>query len=561
MVKTAQRLFICLFALFCLPLFAKELPNYHIGDTASADITTPVALDVTDSAATAALKSSEALKTPAIFRNLSDATNVLTREFLAAFASAHSNFLAAVANEFSTPKVSDATIASEDFGYLITAFNIKNRNFPVTSALAAEWAHGDSGEDIQEKLLGLFQQAARFQIRPDNLTAGFVVGETVRLVPAANANEKLSLDDVSRGKLVAMTNMFTVSRVQNLFRRAFPDEQQPFARAMAEFIQPNCVPDVPLTQLARADAVRQMVVAEHFDAGQIIVHRGDVIDEKIKVALDALDGKLKSGVFDQPIVAKRAPQEQLTQLAQAQPTPVSKPVRVVQNVVEPPKLHIQSLNPPSQTLKIQTLKFSEHKDWLLVALAGISVVMLFVVWRLISKRRRISRVEPAVVPEPKPSQNPASIQAGLAPQVAQVVREAVMQELALQRRELLLAHQAATDEIVALVQRLDKMQVPMQDRLRAYEAQIQELEKELAARTEENRELLKLKIEMVRRQLETERVRGDVEFNYNFKPGLLFLRLQGAFVASQRLVVTRHAVEQSAFLKIGDGQALSASMA
>jgi hypothetical protein len=93
----------------------------------------------------------------------------------------------------------------------------------------------------------------------------------------------------------------------------------------------------------------------------------------------------------------------------------------------------------------------------------------------------------------------------LAPQVAQAVREAVMQELAMQRRELMLAQQAATDEIVALVQRLDQLQLPMQERLRAYEGQIQRLEKELAARAEENRELLKLKIDMMRRQLERER--------------------------------------------------------
>ena len=44
--------------------------------------------------------------------------------------------------------------------------------------------------------------------------------------------------------------------------------------------------------------------------------------------------------------------------------------------------------------------------------------------------------------------------------------------------------------------------------MRAYESRIQELEKELAARTEENHELLKLKIEMLRHQLETERVRN-----------------------------------------------------
>jgi hypothetical protein len=42
---------------------------------------------------------------------------------------------------------------------------------------------------------------------------------------------------------------------------------------------------------------------------------------------------------------------------------------------------------------------------------------------------------------------------------------------------------------------------------------IQELEKELAARNEENRELLKLKIDMLRHQLDVESPRNRMEFN------------------------------------------------
>ena len=101
----------------------------------------------------------------------------------------------------------------------------------------------------------------------------------------------------------------------------------------------------------------------------------------------------------------------------------------------------------------------------------------------------------------------------LAPMLAQAVKEAVVQELAAQRRELLRVQENAALELVAMIRRLDSLQAPLQDRMRAYESRIQELEKELAARTEENQELLKLKIEMLRRQLETESVRNRMEFN------------------------------------------------
>ena len=117
--------------------------------------------------------------------------------------------------------------------------------------------------------------------------------------------------------------------------------------------------------------------------------------------------------------------------------------------------------------------------------------------------------------ERRAEQAQAAARASLAPHLAQVLKETVVQELALQRRELLKAQEEAALEIGAMIRRLDSVQAPMQERLHSYEARIQELQKELTARNEENRELLKLKIEMIRRQLETERVHNRLEFNSN----------------------------------------------
>lgn len=101
--------------------------------------------------------------------------------------------------------------------------------------------------------------------------------------------------------------------------------------------------------------------------------------------------------------------------------------------------------------------------------------------------------------------------AELAPYLAQTLKDALVQGLAAQRAELLEAQRQAAVEIAELVHRLDALQAPMQDRIRAYQERIQELQKDLAERTAENRELLKMKIEMMRRQIEAER--GRVTFN------------------------------------------------
>ncbi len=121
----------------------------------------------------------------------------------------------------------------------------------------------------------------------------------------------------------------------------------------------------------------------------------------------------------------------------------------------------------------------------------------------------------ALEAERRAEQAQAATRANLAPHLAQVLKETVVQELALQRRELLQAQEEAAMEIAAMIRRLDSVQAPMQERLRSYETRIQELEKELTVRNEENRELLKLKIEMIRRQLEVERVHNRLEFNSN----------------------------------------------
>lgn len=121
----------------------------------------------------------------------------------------------------------------------------------------------------------------------------------------------------------------------------------------------------------------------------------------------------------------------------------------------------------------------------------------------------------ALEAERRAEQAQAAARANLAPHLAQVLKETVVQELATQRRELLKAQEEAALEIAAMIRRLDSVQAPLQERLRAYEARIQELEKELAVLNEENRELLKLKIDMIRRQLEVERFHNRLEFNAN----------------------------------------------
>ncbi len=469
-------------------LHAKDFSTYRIGSIAGEDIVAPVALDVIDPAATAALKSAEAAKTPAIFRSYIGATNTLAGQFNLAFASARTNFISALQDTFHQAVLNHAAVTSPDFGYLVTAFNIENKKFPVPDFLAMDWAYGKTGDVEKNKFLNALLQQMQSPIRPDDVDDGFETGKMLRLVPVKNPDEKMSLAEAeTRGQIISGSNLLTVAQARMQFRREFNTyEEQPLARALSEWLQPNCRPDGALTQSARDQAVRQLVVAEHYTAGQIIAAQGSVIDAKTKAALDQLNEKPAA----QAIAAEPAHDLNVAS------TPLA---------TSPQPTETFPTSIPTIATTGHSKKFSTPRLWFFVALTIFIAATLLSIWQLILRHRRVAKILPA--------QKPFELQSELTSPLVRVVKEALVQELAVQRRELLYAQQLATAEVVGLVRKMDGLQLAMQERWQTYESQIQKLETELADRTEENRELLQLKIEMIRRQLETERAGKRITFN------------------------------------------------
>ncbi len=413
------------------------LITFHVSTLPAQDLTVPPAGDATAEA-------------PTIFRVYS-LTNLLAAEFLAGFSETRSNFLAAVQDTFQQATLDEKSLASPDFGYLVTAFNIKNKKFPVTEKLATDWARGGSGQAMQTKLLDSLLKIERRYIRPDELPENFVIGKTARLVPADRPNEKQrTLPAAGQDEQIAASNISALSNTRAGFCREFSADEQPLAHAVSEWLQPNCIPDVELTRLARDRVPRQPKAIE-------------------------------------PFAASRA----------------SPPAAPELSTVLPASNPAQSLTPaptaPAVAPEKKPAKIPGPAAWLLAAISVVSATASI----LLARKRKTG---PAPVRAIKFSpQTPVLLQPELAP-IVQAVKETFVQELALQRRELILAQQQAAAEIVELIRRLDKLQVPMQERLKAYELEIQRLEKTLAERTAENRELIKYRIELTRQQLEAERL-------------------------------------------------------
>jgi hypothetical protein len=513
--------------LACIAVHAKDISAYKVGDVAEEDIKATVPFDVVNAVATDALKSSRSMAVPAIYRNDTQLTNVIITKFFTAFATARSNFYRAVATAYDKASIDSITVDAPDFTYFVTAYNVENKSFPVPLELAKGWAQGNTGAEYREKWLGALLQAMNGHVRPDKLPPLFVIHKNIRVVPVNSMDETFSLAAADKhGTVIVATNIPTITHLRKVFREQFPQDEQQLAKVVANFIQPDCLPDVALTQEARDEAVRGVVVTDHFDTGQMIVARGATIDAEAKAALDVYNEKLIPGALNQQIAAEQQRADQAQQraqaeqqqaqnehaaamLAQQQQQAALADREAAQKQALDEQEHAAAMQEQALAAQTLALKIHERNEWLMAAVGGISVLAAAILSRLISQRRGAAVTVPARLQ--RLEKTPAHVPTELAPYLAQTLKDAVVQGLAQQRTELLEAQKMAAQEIAGLVHRLDQLQAPMQERLRAYQDRIQELQKELAQRTEENRELLKMKIEMLRQHLESER--GQVKLN------------------------------------------------
>jgi hypothetical protein len=91
------------------------------------------------------------------------------------------------------------------------------------------------------------------------------------------------------------------------------------------------------------------------------------------------------------------------------------------------------------------------------------------------------------------------------PELKQFAKEALVQGLYHQRNALIETQKRAQQALADLENRLSELNLPVHERIRAYEKRIAELEKELETRDEEMRELTRATLLLVKQKLEKER--------------------------------------------------------
>ena len=496
MVKTCRRLSLLL-VLALLPLgtvSAKELGDYQLGDKAEEDIVATAKLNFVDVDGTQAARDKEALRVPIILRYFPNAADDVEAQFHRAFAKTHEQFLQSIDKSFGHRTLTAEELDSFKFQSLAILFQKQNDSFPVSTNRAAIWAAGEDDKAYEDSLAGMLRQGMSPVIHPEPIPQNFRFGATVRLIPLASTNEVISEAEAAKtSHNFSRTNFMALAIVRRNFINLFAREDRDVAKFLSSLLEPNSAIDEAMTQKLRDKRTADVWVVCDFEPGQIMAHRGDVIDRKLKTAIDQLK--------DKAVVGK------LQELQAKQQAAVGE---------------LQQLVADNKTKGAQT---QQHVLWLVAALTAMLLVLAGAIWQLARSKQPTTLLpvpanggqgdwqQRALVAEQRTETLQNAARTGLISHLQQWFSRMLTQRLISQRRMLLETHDNAASEMAALEERLQKVQAPLQVRLAAYEHRIAELEKELVVRGEETRELLKAKIETMRKQLEAERGKNRAAFN------------------------------------------------
>jgi hypothetical protein len=459
------------------------LPDYKLGDVAAEDVITPVPLLVVNPDATEALKQKVAQQVPAFVRRIVPTAGEAEAELRASIVTARANYLAALQQALHgrIPNGTDLSSAA-DANAIRAVTGESPENLPF-ARLAPLWIRGASDEAVVESLLQPVREVMAQSIVDDSAENPWPASQPVRLIEAKSLLESPSLRELeTAGAATEAARLSRLEWARRVVETYFPSGQEEMGRFAASFVRTNAYPAPGLTEILRARRMDGVTVNDTYDAAQLIVKKGQTIDRKALGALAAMREKSLIGALQTKLEQEQSVAGQITRQTQ----------------------------------------------WMAAGLGVMGGALMLILWRLrtrpgnalvpLSAHPALTGAEPqawaggtsedgwrhrALVAELRVERAHEAIRAG----ALGWMRGKIFQGLFHQRAELLSTQQRAEAEMRELERRLERLLTPLQGRIAAYEKRIAELELALAAKGEENRELIGARITVAKQQLNRERGR------------------------------------------------------
>jgi hypothetical protein len=477
--RTALAVLVTAFVLHLQPARA-AVPEYKLGDVAEADIVTPVALNVMNPEATEALKQKVAQEIRFVVKFAPQALTEAETELREALVNARRLFMT---------NVQQADVESQNFSRISRELGKSVAPDLPFDKFGPLWTKGQNDAALIESLLTPLREVMIQPIINNKTDTPLPTNQPVRLVSVKNLNDAPTARELdATGQLIQAGKVLSLWRAKRLVETYFPSGQESLGRFAAGFVRINGIPDPASTELLRLKRMDGVTVNDSYEPAQVIVKKGQTIDRKALGALAAMREKSMIGT-------------------------------------------LQSKLEQEQTVAVQ---IKAQTKWIGAGLGVVCLALLLILLRL---RSRPSTALVAVGPNaalPGAERNAlpfgdgedswrsrALVAEGKAERAQQAIRsgvlgwmrEKIVRTLFHQRAELLDAQQKAEAEMRELEQRLEQLHAPLQERITAYEKRIEELEKDLAAKGEENRELIGARINVARQHLSMERERGRFGIN------------------------------------------------
>lgn len=487
----------------CLAAGTPVIPNYRAGDRAELDVVTPIPLVVFDPARTANLRQIEAQKTPPVFRHYPAAMREAEEALKFVFAETRSQFASGLEEIFNHPlPLLAAELAPPSFGEWANRYGEQHPDFPLTASLAELWSLGDSGDVALDRLLAQLRRSAGGYVRADQLPPGERLNTgSIRLIAVEETNAALTLADVDkRGRNLLRTNLVTLEKLQQEALKGIAPSEQAAAKFVTGFIRPNLIYDLELTRQARARRVESINAADRYAAGQRLVAKGDVVNTRTKLALDELRSRTAAERVQATAALERTSVEAQAASARRSAEAASRTNRWLFAWLSVAVVVLGALVAAGFLRRRALTRASLDSSLAMVSLRDGAVDDL--AWR-----------ERALAAEARAQKATAMLRASLLPHLARSMMNELVQRLLSQRSDIVTGQQRAEREVAELAARLEEVHAPLEDRLRAYEQRIAELEAELAAKGEQNLDLIKAKIETTRKQMEGERSQERLDWN------------------------------------------------
>jgi hypothetical protein len=472
-------------ALLLLPLaLSAAAPEYQLGDVATEDVLTPLPLVVVNQEATDALRLRVAQEVRLVVRFNSRGATEAERDLREAIVSARARFLSALQRALPERLPGAADIGTPAFELALReALRDAPRDFPL-ERLARTWVKGEDDATLIERLLTPLREAMAQPIVATKDDRTYPSGQTVLLAPEPADGRPLDLREIERSATpVSTARLLSLWRARRLVETQFRTGDEDLARFVVLFVKPTASAEPGLTEVLRSRRQQGLTVNDSYDAAQPVVRKGQVIDRKALAALSALREKSAIGSLQTRLEQERTFASQLR----------------------------------------------EHTVWLALGLAGLGLALALIIWRTRTRPSApplmldgqlslppVSEVGPggqsdwrtrALLAEDRAARAQNALRSG----ALGWMKERVVGTLFRHRSELLSAQERAEAEMRALELRLEQLHTPLAERLRAYERRIEDLERELAARGEENRELIGARIAVTRSHLSRERERGGFD--------------------------------------------------